>query len=136
MGCQDRVVGLNNRGSDLRSRINTELQLAFLAIVDREAFHKQSTETRPSSSTKGVEDQETLQTGAVVGHTTDLVQDLVNQFLANCVVTAGVVVGRILLSSDHLLGMEQVPICTGSHFVDNIGLEIAVDGSRHVLALA
>lgn len=35
MGGEDRIVWLHDGGSDLRSRVNTELQLAFLAIIRR-----------------------------------------------------------------------------------------------------
>ena len=45
VGCQDRVVWLNDGGGDLRGRINAELQLALLAIVDGQALHEKSTET-------------------------------------------------------------------------------------------
>ncbi len=49
---EDGVVWLNNRGGGLRSRIDTELKLALLAIVNRETLHKKSTETRSSSTTE------------------------------------------------------------------------------------
>lgn len=66
----------------------------------------------------------------------NLVQDLVNQFLSDSVVTTGVVVGSILLASDHLLRMEEAAVSAGTDFVDDVGLEIAVDGSRNIFALA
>ena len=51
--------------------------------------------------------------------------------MATCVVVRG-----ILLSGDHLLGVEQGAIGTSADLVDDVRLEIAVDGARHVLALA
>lgn len=45
------------------------------------------------------------------------------------------VVRRILLSGDHLLGMEQVPVDTGPDLIDHIGLQVDVDCSRNVLSL-
>ena len=66
----------------------------------------------------------------------NLVQDLVNQFFSNSVVTTGVIVGSILLASDHLLRMEEAAVGAGTDFVDDVGLEIAVDGSRNIFALA
>ena len=66
----------------------------------------------------------------------NLVQDLINQLLSDSVVATGIVVGSILLASDHLLRMEQAAIGAGPNFVDDVGLEIAVDGSRDVFALA
>ena len=50
-----------------------------------------------------MEDQETLKTGAVVGDLSDPVQDEVNDFFANGVMTSGVVVGGILFATDHLI---------------------------------
>jgi hypothetical protein len=82
-----------------------------------------------------VEDQESLETGAAVGNAAHLVQDRVNELLADGVVATSVVVGSILLASDHLLGVEQASVGTGADLVDDIGLEIAVDGSGDVLAL-
>lgn len=89
---ENRVVWLNNRSGDLRGGINTELELALLSIVNGQTLHQQGTETRASSTTKRVEDQETLQSGAVVGDTSDLVQDLINELLSHSVVTTGVIV--------------------------------------------
>jgi hypothetical protein len=83
-----------------------------------------------------MEDQESLQAGAVVCNTSNLVQNLINEFLANGVMSTSVVVGRILLASDHLLGMEEATVGTGADFVDDIGFEISVDGTRNVFALA
>ena len=133
---QDGVVWLDNRGCDLRGRVDTELQLALLAVVDRQTLHEQGTEARSSATAEGVEDQETLQTSAIVGNTADLVEDLINQFLADGIVTASVVVGRILLASDHVLRVEETSVGAGADFIDNVGLEIAVDGSRDIFALA
>ena len=38
---QDGVVWLDNRRCDVRSRVDTELKLALLAIVDRQTLHQQ-----------------------------------------------------------------------------------------------
>jgi hypothetical protein len=136
VGGENRVVGLNNRCSDLGRWVNAELQLALLAVVDRQTLHQQGSETRSSTATEGVEDEETLQTRAVVGDATDLVQDLVNELLSDRVVATGVVVGSILLAGDHLLGVEEGAVGAGADLVDDIGLEIGVDGTGNILALA
>lgn len=83
-----------------------------------------------------MEDEEALQAGAVVGDAADLVEDLVNELLADSVVTTGVVVGSILLAGDHLLGVEEVLVCAGANLVNDVGLEIAVDGAGNVFAVA
>jgi hypothetical protein len=132
---QDGVVWLNNRGRDLRSWVHAELQLALLAVVNRKTLHEKSTESGTSSTTERVEDEETLKTGAVVCNTADLVKDGVNQLLANSVVTTSVIVGRILLSGDHVLWVEKVAVLSGADLVDHVGLKIGVDGTWNVLAL-
>jgi hypothetical protein len=83
-----------------------------------------------------MEDQESLQAGAVVRNPSNLVQNLINEFLAHGVMSTGVVIGRILLASDHLLGMEEATVGTGTNFIDDIGFEISVDGTRNVFSLA
>lgn len=135
VGGEDGVVRLNNGGGGLRSRVDAELKLALLAVVDGEALHEESTETRTGTTTERVEDEETLETNTVVGDTADLVKDALNELLADGVVTTGVVVGGILLASDHELGVEKVAVGASADLIDDIGLEIAVDGARDVLAL-
>jgi hypothetical protein len=136
VGGQDRVVRLNHRGGGLRSGINAELELALLAVVDRKALHEQSTEAGTSTAAEGVEHKETLETAAIVGDPADLVEDLVDQLLADRVVATGVVVGRILLAGDHVLGVEKAAVGAGADLVDDVGLKIAVDCPRNILAVA
>lgn len=102
MGGQDGVVGFNNRGSNLRSRVNRELKLGLLTIVNGKTLHQESTETRTGTTAKGVEDQEALKTSTVVSQLTDAIQDRVNQLFADSVVTTSIVVGGIFLTSDKL----------------------------------
>ena len=133
---EDRVVWLNNGGGVLRSRVNDEFELGLLAIVHRKTLHEESTETRSSTTAKGVENQESLETGAVVRHSPDAVKNLVNHLLANGVVATSVVVRSILLACDHLFRVEKVAVGASADFVDDIGLEIAVDRSGDVFSLA
>ena len=135
MGSQDRVVWLDNGCGDLRCWVDAELQLALLAIIDGQTLHQQSSKARSSSTTERVKDEKTLQTGAVVRNTANLVKDLIDQFLPDSIVTPCVVVGRILLASDHLLGMEKGSIGAGADLINNVGLEIAVDGTRNIFAI-
>ena len=62
VGSEDGIVWLNDGRCCLRRWVNTELQLDLLTEVDGQTFHKESTKTRTSSTTEGVEDQETLET--------------------------------------------------------------------------
>lgn len=136
VGGKDGVVGLNDGGGSLGSRVDAELELALLAVVDGQTLHQESSETRAGTTTEGVEDEEALKTNAVVGNTADLVENALNQLLADCVVATSVVVGSILLAGDHHLRVEKVAVGTGSDLVDDIGLQVAVDGTGNVLALA
>lgn len=133
---QDGIVWLNDRGGDLGGRIDAEFQLALLAIVHRETLHEKGAKPGTCSTAERVKHQESLKTRAVVGNATNLVQHLINQLLPNSVMTASIVVGRIFLSSNHLLGMEKAAICARSYFVHYVGFEIAVDGAGNILALA
>jgi hypothetical protein len=107
-----------------------------LAVVDRQTLHQQGAESGTSSTAERVENEETLQTRAVVGNAADLVEDLVNELLSDRVVATGVVVRRILLAGDHVLRVEEGPVGAGADLVDDVGLQIGVDGTRDVLALA
>jgi hypothetical protein len=133
---QDGIIWLHNGRSRLRCRVHAELQLDLLAVVDRETFHEQSTETRSSAASEGVEDEEALQPGAVVCNTANFVQDLINQLLADGVVATSVVVRGILLASDHQFRVKEGAIGAGADLVNNIGLEITVDGAGDIFALA
>ena len=136
VGGEDRVVGLDNRGGDLRSRVDAELELALLAVVDREALHEESTETGTGTTTERVEDEEALETGAVVCDSSDLVENLVDQLLSDGVVATSVVVRRVLLAGDHLLGVEKAAVGASADLIDDVGLKIAVDGTGDVFAIA
>ena len=133
---EDGVVWLNDGGGYLGRRVDTELKLALLAIVDRETLHQQSTETGTSTATEGVENEKALKTGAVVCDCANFIQDLINELLADGVVATRVVVGSILLSSDHLVGVEKAAVGTGANLVNNVGLQIAVDCTWHIFAVS
>ncbi len=82
-----------------------------------------------------MENQETLETRAVIGDGADLVKDLVDQLLSDGVVTTGVVVGGILTASDHLLWVEQGAVGTGANLINHVWLEIAVNSAWNILSL-
>ena len=66
-----------------------------------------------------MEHEESLQTGASVRQTAHSIERQVDDLLANRVVTARVVVRRVLLARDQLLRMEQRPIRPRTYFVYN-----------------
>lgn len=80
---EDTVVWLNNRGGDLRRRVDSETKFGFLAIINRETLQQKRTETRTSSSTNSIENQEPLETSAVVSKLSDAVQTQINDLFPN-----------------------------------------------------
>jgi hypothetical protein len=66
-----------------------------------------------------VEEKESLETSALIGKLTDTVKDKVDDFLSDGVVTTGVVVGGIFLTSDELLGVEELAVCSGPDLIWN-----------------
>lgn len=133
---QDRVVRLDNRGSGLGSRVDAELQLALLAIINGKTFHQEGAETRTSASTEGVENQEALETAAVIGNAADLVEHLVDQLLADSIVATSVVVGGILLAGDHVFRVEESTVGSRADLVNNIRFQVAVDRPWHVFSVS
>ena len=49
-----------------------------------------------------MEDQESLETSAVIGQLPNMIKNQVDKLLADAVVPAGVVIGGVLLAGDHL----------------------------------
>jgi len=56
-------------------------------------------------------------------------------FLADGVVTTGVVVGGILLASDELIGMEELGVLANLNIIDYRGFQIEVDAARYIFAM-
>jgi hypothetical protein len=83
-----------------------------------------------------VEDQEALETSALVGELSDSVEDEVNNFLTDGVVTTGVVVGGVFLAGDQLFWVEELSVGASSDFVDDGWFEVNKDATWDVLASA
>lgn len=96
----------------LRGRIDGEFQLGLLSVVDRESLHEQRGEPWAGPPSEAVEDEESLEAGALVGQLAAPVQHQVDDLLADGVVAASVVIGCVLLASDQLLGVEQLAVGT------------------------
>jgi len=90
VGGQDSVVRLDNGVAELGGGINAELELGFLSVIGRKTLKQESTETGTSTTTERVEDEEALETGAVIGQTPDLVHNLIDLFFSYGVVTTSV----------------------------------------------
>ena len=114
---EDGVIRLDHSSGHLRGRVDGELQLGLLSVIDRKTFHKKRSKARASATTKRVEDQESLESRTLIGKLTDPVQDKVDDLLPDGIVTASIVVGGILFASDELLRVEELAVCTSAHLI-------------------
>jgi hypothetical protein len=130
---EDGVVRLDDGGGDLRRRVDGETELGLLSVIDGESLEEERSETGSGTSTDGVEDEETLETSALIGELADSVEAEINDLTTDGVMSSGEVVSGIFLSGDELLGVEQLSVGSGSDLIDNGGLEIEEDGSGDVL---
>merc|ERR1719326_88511 len=134
VGGKDVIVRLDDSSGNLWGWGHGVRQLGLFAVVDGQTLQEKSTETRAGTSTSGVVDEETLETSAVVRKLAYSVKDKVDNFLANGVVTTGVVLGGILFAGDQLLGVVQLAVGTSADLIDHSRLEVDVDGTGNVFA--
>ena len=134
VGGQDRVVGLDDGSGDLGSWVDGEFQFGFLSVVDGQTFHQQGGESGTGASSERVEDQEALETGALVGKLADAVKHQIDDLLADGVVTTSVVVGSIFLAGDELFGVEESAVGSSADFIDDGWFQIDEDGAGNVLS--
>jgi hypothetical protein len=130
---EDGVVWLNNGGGDLWGWVDGETELGFLTVIDGESFEKEGSESGTGSSTDGVEDEETLESGTLIGKLSDSIEAEIDDFFTNGVMSSGEVVGSIFFTGDKLLWMEELSVGSGSDLIDNGWLEIEEDSSWDVL---
>ena len=130
---EDRVVWLNNGGGNLWGWVDGETELGLLSVVDGKSLEKERSETGSGTSTDGVEDEETLETSALIGELSDSIEAEIDDFLTNGVMSSGEVVGGIFFTGDELLWMEELSVGSGSDLIDNGWLEIKEDSSWDVL---
>ncbi len=64
-----------------------------------------------------MKEQEALQTTALIREFPDAIQHQIHYLLSDGVVTASVVVCRILLTGDELLRMEELTICARAYLI-------------------
>ena len=131
---QDGVVGLHHGAGDLGGWVDGEFQLGLLPVVDGEAFHQEGRKPGPGAAAEGVEDEEPLQASTLVGQLADSVQDQVDDLLPDGVVSASVVVRRVLLPGDQLLRVEQLSVRPGPHLVHDGGFQVHEHSAGYVLA--
>jgi len=83
-----------------------------------------------------VEDKESLEPSAVVGKLADSVEDVIDDFLSDGVMSTSVVVRGILLSTDDLLGVVKLTVSTCSDLVANSRFQIDVYCAWDVFSIA
>ena len=115
--------------SYLRCRVDCKLELRLFPIVDRQPLHQEGREPRPCAPAEAVKHEEALEADTALGQLPDPLHDDVNHLLADGVVAPGVVVGRVLLAGDELLGVEELPVGAGPHLVHDRRLEVDEDCS-------
>ena len=134
VGGEDGVVWLNNGGGDLWGWVDGETELGFLTVVDGKSLEEERSETGSGTSTDGVEDEETLETSALISKLSDSVEAEINNLLTNGVMSSGEVVGGVLLTRDELLWVEELSVGSGSDLINDGWLEIEEDASWDVLS--
>ena len=95
---EDGVVWLNNGSGDLGGWVHCESELGLLTVIDGESLEEERSETGSGTSTDGVEDEESLETCALIGELSDSVKAEIDDFLTNGVMSSGEVVSGVFLS--------------------------------------
>jgi hypothetical protein len=80
-----------------------------------------------------MEDQESLEAGTCISELADTVEDGVDDLLADGVMSTGVVVGSVLLSTDDLFGMVELGVLSGTDLVTDGRFQVDENGARDVL---
>ena len=109
------------QGGHLGTRVDEELQLGLLAVVHRDALPEDGGEAEAGAAADAVEDEQAQEAGAVICDLPDVVDDLI----ADSVVAPGVV-------GDHLLGVEEIVVHSGTDLVDEGGLQVEEEGPENV----
>ena len=95
---EDGVVWLNNGGGNLWGWIDGESELGFFTVIDGKSLEEERSKTGSGTTTDGVENEETLETSALISELSDSVEAEINDFLTNGVMTSGEVVGGIFFT--------------------------------------
>ena len=74
MHTKNAVVWFNNSSGDLWGWIDSETEFGFLTIIDRKSFEEERSESRSSSATNSVEDEEALETSTLISKFSDSIK--------------------------------------------------------------
>lgn len=131
---KNRVVRFHDGSGNLRRRGDGKRKFTFATVVNRKTFQQETSQTRSCTSSSGVEHKETLKTCAAISKLTDAIQDVVDDFLSNGVMSTGVVVGCVFLAVDDLLRMVESAVGSRANLVADGWLQIDIDSSRNALS--
>ena len=81
-----------------------------------------------------MEDEESLQSCALVGQLAESIQHDVNELFPDSVMSTGIVVGGIFLTSDELFGMEQLAVRSCADLVNYSWFQVHENCSGDVFA--
>ena len=126
---KDGVVWFDNSGRDLWGWVDGETEFGFLTVIDRESLEEERSKSGSSTTTNGVEDEETLETSTLVSKFSDSVKTEINNFFTNGVMSSGEVVGSIFFTRNELFWVEELSVGTGSDLVNDGWFEIEEDTS-------
>jgi hypothetical protein len=84
------MVQLDNGAGQLRGRVDTELKLRLLSIVRRQTLQQQSPESGPGTTSEGMENEKTLETGTVIWQTKQLIHHRIDELFSDGVVSTGI----------------------------------------------
>merc|ERR1719195_535537 len=134
MYTQHSVVGLNHRCCHLWACPHSETQLGLLPVIHRQTLQQQAAQARARPSTASIVDHEALQTSAIVSKLANAIEHKIHNLLADRVVPSCEVVGSIFLPGDELLGMEQLPVRSCTHFVNDGRFQITEHSTGDVFS--
>jgi hypothetical protein len=95
---------------NLRSRVDGELQFTLLAVVHTQSLQEKGSEPRSGTSPEGVENKESLKTGALVCQLPESVKAKVDDLFPDSVVATSVVVCCIFLEDFTLNSLSAVSL--------------------------
>jgi hypothetical protein len=124
VGGKNAIVWLNNGGGNLGGWVDAESQFGFTSVVNGKSFEQKGAESGSGTTSNSVEAEESLESGTVISELANSVEDEVNNFFSDGVVTTGVVVSGVFLSSDDLFWVVQLSVRASSDFVTDGRFEV------------
>ena len=110
----------------LRCRIYWEPKLCLFPIINRKSFKQECSESRTSSTPKGMIDDKSLKPTCLIRHPSDLIHGYFDLFFTNGVMSSCIIICGIFFPIDKLIWMKQLPIGSRSNLIYNKRLNIAI----------